>query len=271
MTVDLVVHHGSCPAGMASAQRQTNQSRHPAGARSTTHPASNRSGRFPPLRARGSGRADGGGTRDNGAMTVKALLTDMFGVIAQIQPESARTRLVRIAGAEPDAFWAAYWAHRPDYDQGISTPLDYWSRVACDLRMDFGTEQLMELHAADIDSWSLRHQDMIDALPRVRAAGYRLALLSNIPTSLAEHVYAVDEFMDEFEVVAMSCHIDAVKPSPAAYQWCIDRMDLPADEILFIDDSQRNVDAAAAVGLQARLYRGVDDLFATLSIEKSRI
>ena len=113
-------------------------------------------------------------------MTVKALLTDMFGVIAQIQPESARTRLVRIAGAEPDAFWAACWAHRPDYDQGISTPLDYWSRVACDLRMDFGTEQLMELHAADIDSWSLRHQDMIDALPRVRAAGYRLALLSNI-------------------------------------------------------------------------------------------
>ena len=202
-------------------------------------------------------------------MTVTALLTDMFGVIAQVQPETARERLVRIAAAPSDAFWTAYWAHRPAYDQGRSTPLSYWNQVGADVGVTFEVEQLMMLHAADIDSWSLRHQEMIDALPTIKRAGYRLGLLSNIPTSLAEHVEAVDEFMDLFDVVGMSCYIDAVKPSPAAYQWCIDRLSLPADQILFIDDNQRNVDAAAELGLQSRLYRGVDDLFAVLSIEKS--
>ncbi len=199
-------------------------------------------------------------------MTIKALLTDMFGVIAQVQPRAAKDRLVRIAGLPADDFWAAYWSARPPYDQGRITPLGYWTAVGKQLGHSFDTETLMALHAADLDSWALRHHDMIEALPVVKQAGYRLALLSNIPSSLAEHVWAVDGFMSEFELVALSCDIDAVKPSPQAYQWCIDRLGLPAGEILFIDDAQHNVDAALAVGLQAKLYTGVPDLFRALSI-----
>lgn len=44
---------------------------------------------------------------------MKAVLFDMFGVIARVQSPESTAVLERTAGADPDRFWAAYWSERP--------------------------------------------------------------------------------------------------------------------------------------------------------------
>ena len=53
-----------------------------------------------------------------------------------------------------------------------------------------------------------------------------------------------------------------IKPSAEFYKAVIDDIGLPPEEMLFIDDSQANVQAAIAAGLPAVWYRPGSDLTA---------
>jgi len=47
-----------------------------------------------------------------------------------------------------------------------------------------------------------------------------------------------------------------VKPDRDFFDHCVADLGLPADQVLFIDDNQINVDGAHAAGLQAGLAKG---------------
>ena len=49
----------------------------------------------------------------------------------------------------------------------------------------------------------------------------------------------------------VSCQTGVRKPEPAAFQIALDRLGVAPDEVVFVDDSQTNVDAAAALGMRA--------------------
>ena len=68
-------------------------------------------------------------------------------------------------------------------------------------------------------------------------------------------------FKDQF----ISCEMKLLKPSQAIYRAAVERIGLPAGDILFIDDAQANVTAAQEAGLQARLYVPGTPLSALLS------
>ena len=53
--------------------------------------------------------------------------------------------------------------------------------------------------------------------------------------------------------IVYSAALGAMKPEPSYF----DRATAKLGEIIFFDDSQANVDAAAAAGWRAHLYRGV--------------
>jgi putative hydrolase of the HAD superfamily len=58
----------------------------------------------------------------------------------------------------------------------------------------------------------------------------------------------------------LSYEMKALKPSAEFYRTVMDQIGLPADQMLFIDDSQRNVDGALAAGLPAVYYQPGTDL-----------
>ena len=68
-------------------------------------------------------------------------------------------------------------------------------------------------------------------------------------------------FRDQF----ISSDLKMMKPAPEFYNYVIQRIGQPPQEILFIDDNKANVDGARAVGLDARLYNPGTDLGLLLS------
>lgn len=68
------------------------------------------------------------------------------------------------------------------------------------------------------------------------------------------------EFLHRFEGIVVSGIEKTRKPFPDIYQLTLDRYGFKAEETLFIDDNQRNIDAAADMGIQTIHFKNPKDL-----------
>ncbi len=74
-------------------------------------------------------------------------------------------------------------------------------------------------------------------------------------------------FFSRFRDIVVSGEVKLLKPDPAIYFLALDRFGLKPAEALFIDDREINVEGARAVGMQAHLFVGADDLRTRLASE----
>ncbi|MER6197933.1 HAD family phosphatase [Streptomyces sp. NPDC001586] len=188
---------------------------------------------------------------------MKAVLFDLFGVIARVQSPESMAVLERTAGGDPDRFWAAYWSQRPAYDRGEVTGPGYWRAVCAHLGIPCDRRLTDALTTADLAGWSEIDQHAVDLLGLLADRGIVLGLLSNIPEDLAVLYEATHPWLERFAVRGLSCRIGSAKPEPAAYEWCVRELGLPPGEILFVDDRAENVQAARQLGLQGHVFTSV--------------
>ena len=96
---------------------------------------------------------------------------------------------------------------------------------------------------------------MEDLLKECHEAGYHLYLLSN--ASERQPVYWPRVPGNQyFEGTVVSALEKTVKPELKIFQILLERYDLKAEECLFIDDLQRNIDGAARAGIKGYLFDG---------------
>lgn len=91
-------------------------------------------------------------------------------------------------------------------------------------------------------------------MDELKAAGYRLFAITDNVHEIVAQLKRDYDFFDLFEVVAVSAELGFLKPDPRIYQWLLDTAGIAAGESVFLDDVQRNVDGAKAVGMEARLF-----------------
>lgn len=94
---------------------------------------------------------------------------------------------------------------------------------------------------------------------------YDIYMLSNnnpIATKRAIEIFSEAGFTmeNDFRKCYLSYKLKMLKPSEGFYKAVVADIGLPASEMLFIDDSQRNVDAAISAGLPAIWYQPGTDL-----------
>lgn len=185
---------------------------------------------------------------------VRAVLFDMFGVIARHQSAEGKERLREVSGLPADAFWGAYWNLRQPYDRGDLSGPEYWRRVASALGATFTARQTADLVEADLASWSAVDDEMVALVEGLAESGRRVALLSNIPEELAAFYEERHGWLKHFQPLGFSCRIGHAKPEPGAYAWCRAALGLEADRILFVDDREENVRAAEAQGFRGHHF-----------------
>lgn len=91
-----------------------------------------------------------------------------------------------------------------------------------------------------------------------------IALLSNIDEHLSKLIRDFGLY-DLFEPCLLSCEIGIEKPDLKAYELLLTKLNLPAKEIMFIDDKPENIEAAKTIGLDALLFESGQQLRNELS------
>ena len=199
-------------------------------------------------------------------MTVSAVVFDVGNVhygwdpdsflVRQIADDEARLRFVEDAdvygwhetldGGRPYAEAAAEFTEKfPEYARVIAAWSDHFGETITGPVP--GTHELV----AELD-----------------AKGIPLFAITNFSADFWPPFHEREQaFFTRFRDIVVSGQVKLLKPDPAIYFLALDRFRLRPAEALFVDDREINVEAALAVGMQAHLFTGADDLRARLVSE----
>lgn len=107
-------------------------------------------------------------------------------------------------------------------------------------------------------------EETIAYLPKLKAAGYRLYVLSNYGKEYFAQTRALYPFFDLFDGMIISGEHQVLKPDPAIYLLLLHEYNLTASRTLFLDDRQDNIEGAQAIGLQGIQFTHAAQLQALL-------
>jgi FMN phosphatase YigB (HAD superfamily) len=109
-----------------------------------------------------------------------------------------------------------------------------------------------ERPALESDFWAgdLVDDRLIDYFRSLRP-GLKTALLSNAWRSLRAALADQWHIANVFDVVVISAEVGLVKPDPRIFERTLQELGVSAEEAVFLDDMQENVEAARFVGMHA--------------------
>lgn len=131
-------------------------------------------------------------------------------------------------------------------------------------------------YEGQIRAWGQRWMEMFDGyvdgtaelVERLDARGAPLYALSNMPAEPWPIMLEAFSLLRRFRHVVVSGEIGMVKPDPAIYAHALGKLGNPDPaDVFFIDDSLRNIEAAAALGFRTHHFRGAEGLEQALAAE----
>ena len=167
-------------------------------------------------------------------------------------PLDLADQLAERAGSSSSKISTAYWRYRLAHDEGLSAG-EYWATVLTDVGVTSSSKLVADLVSIDAAAWTTIRPDAATLLADLRAAGTRIAILSNMPVDLAAEARNADwaQYIDDW---FFSGEMGVAKPAPEIYLRAAAGLGVDPAMIVFIDDRQVNVSAAIAAGWDGRLW-----------------
>jgi putative hydrolase of the HAD superfamily len=169
------------------------------------------------------------------------------------RPTGELPALAEVLGADLVKFEDAYWAERDAYDRGLSDHA-YWSAVGARLGVEVSPALAAQLTEIDTTGWMSVEPSTMELLADLRAAGTRLALLSNAPSAFGRLVERAS-WSSTFDHLLFSGDLGVAKPDAEIWAALLARIEADAGDCVFFDDRQVNIDGAVAYGLSGQLWR----------------
>jgi 2-haloacid dehalogenase len=184
----------------------------------------------------------------------RVVIFDIGGVLVDWNPRYLYRRLFPDDAAGMERFLAEVCTPEWNLRQDAGRP---FAEAVAELVGSYPAQA--ELIRAYHERWEETLGGAIDGsvavLGEVRDAGHRLLALTNWSHEtfpLARRRY---RFLDWFQGIVVSGEEQLIKPDPRLYTRLIERYRVDPAHALFIDDSQRNVEAAVALGIHGIHFR----------------
>lgn len=188
-------------------------------------------------------------------MKFEAVVFDLFGTL--VAPYERWPELIpsfcRVLHAEPDSFDRAWSGTAIDRDMG-----GYQSAKAalrhCVEQLGLAATDELLAEAAALQRHNSRlalervRPRMLELLASLRESGYRLGLISNCDNDTME-VWPETPFAALFDNAVFSSDAGIMKPDPRIYRLVCDRLGVPPERAIFVDDNPDFVRGAEAIGM----------------------
>jgi putative hydrolase of the HAD superfamily len=96
--------------------------------------------------------------------------------------------------------------------------------------------------------------DMLHVVAALRQRGVGCHLATNQEPLRAAYMSEQLGYRQLFDREFYSCRLGAAKPDAAYFRTLLDRLELPPEAALFLDDNEANVASARAIGLHAEQF-----------------
>ena len=197
-------------------------------------------------------------------ITIKAVVFDLFSTLTSLSqlPDAPGRNTHEILGMDRSQWLEAIFNDSRERLIGtIRRPVDIMRDIAWKINPSL-SEELLEEAARERRirfRYCLEHppEGVLDGVRRIRDAGFKLALISNADAVEIEG-WNGSELGSLFDLALFSCHEGYMKPEREIFQLCLERLDLPADQCLYVGDGgQRRTDSFRRCGNARRSYHPV--------------
>lgn len=182
---------------------------------------------------------------------LKAVIFDYGEVLCHPPTLAEIARLAAFFGIGVDRLPALWERNRGPFDRGDLSAEAYWSMLAKDADTRIGPAQLKEICELDLAMWSNVNSDMVNWARQLGTAGMKVGLLSNMHPDMVAHCRKDFAWLRSFDFLTFSGEVRMIKPEPPIYEHILRDLGVTAQEALFFDDREINVQAARALGMTA--------------------
>ena len=102
-------------------------------------------------------------------------------------------------------------------------------------------------------------KDNLKMIDLVKEKGLKYYILSNYPKDAFEYTYNMCPFIQNADGMVISYDVLMIKPNKNIYLKLLDKYELKANECLFMDDLDVNVEGAKSVGINAFIFKDLED------------
>ena len=192
-----------------------------------------------------------------------AVVLDFGGPVLRTPFELLRAGERRVGLAPGTLDWSGPFDPSADADwrlmqSGGITERDYWQRKADRFAELTGREATFQglmdvLFSADEDE--LVRPEAAALVADARAAGIAVAVCTNDMQAFhGEAWVARMSILSGLDALVDGSVEHVLKPDPRIYRLVLDRLGLPAEQCLFVDDQPGNIEGARAVGMQTEWF-----------------
>jgi len=195
-------------------------------------------------------------------MGIKALIFDFGGVctVGHLLKDFSLRLSAQCSYSKDDIERVFREFDRP-YETGEISPEEFWGKFKHKLNLELSMNELQKLF---FGSYRI-NQDVLDLIKQSRNK-YKTVLFTNNYQDLFEYIKQQYDLSDYFDILISSSSMHLRKPEEVAYWYLLKRLGLIAEECVFIDDKQKNIDSAKSLGINGVVYGDFQQLKQELSL-----
>lgn len=206
---------------------------------------------------------------------LKSIIFDWGGVICYPITKRLVAKVKEQFDADERAIRKAYFKDLHDYEIGRLSDDEFWQSFCRELGITVDEKVLMDI-VRDVEQLDKEVYNIIKHLKKTKR--YKLVLLSNnIPVMVN---YIKNKFdLSVFDHLFFSNELGMRKPHLEIFEHVLNKINsdnadkiksninsISAEETVFIDDKQENLDAAAQLGIKCILFQNAEQLKSDLKI-----
>ena len=183
-----------------------------------------------------------------------AVIFDYGGVLSYAPQRQDLLDYARSSGLEESTFFQLYAETRDYYGRAAAGYEAHWHRVAKAAGAEISEAAVKQFIAKESDLWTRPNPEVLALARDVKAAGRKIAILSNMTFELLAILRAKFDWLGEFDVRVWSCEHGCAKPDDSIYLGCLDALGCDPRHALFFDDRARNIESARRLGIDAYVF-----------------
>jgi epoxide hydrolase-like predicted phosphatase len=190
-------------------------------------------------------------------VAIRAIFFDLGGVILRTEYQAPRQYLAERLNMEYDDLVRLVFESETSRKASIGTLTadEHWDALMVRLKRPASEAQRIrdEFFGGDV----LDHE--LIQLIRTLHNKYKIGLISNAWNDLRQYI-AKQKFDDCFDGITISAEVGVVKPEARIYQVALEQVQVQANEAVFVDDFQVNIEGCEKVGMQGILFKDPDEV-----------